>query len=302
MGEVGCLKDGIFQNLQVEGDFRTGIALFSGALSTIKGADLKKTATSTAGPSQIVIGKEGNFGGDVNPFALDGTTAQYPLGTTLYYGNRVFKYANIEGQPAAGTCLQTLEAVATHRDLTTAVNAAGSRSYTVTLGSDAVTENLYAEGFVHVNDVDGQGQLLQIASHDSAAGNAALVLTLYDAVVVATTVNSKTDLIANPYQDLVAAPTTFTGAIVGISPMLGVDENFGWVQVSGIASVLYNVNGAGATLELGGKVIRSDETAGAVMGSTVAASADEAHQSIGTVMVVNGTGDNIVILMEPTGF
>jgi len=84
--------------------------------------------------------------------------------------------------------------------------------------------------------------------------------------------------------------------------MLGVDENFGWVQVSGIASVGYTVNGAGDTIELGGKVIRSDETAGHVMGSTVAASADEAHQSIGTVMVVNGTGDNIVILMEPTGF
>ena len=299
MGEVGCLKDGNFQNLQVEGD----TSLFSGTLSTIKGADLKKTATSSAGPSQIVIGKEGNLGGDVNPFALDGTTAQYPLGTTLYYGNRVFKYANIEGAPAAGVCLQSLAAVSTHRNLVTAVNAVGSRSYTVTLGgSNAATENQYAEGFVHVNDDVGQGQLLQIASHPAAAHSNTLLLTLYDAVVVATTTDSKTDLIANPYQDLVAAPTTFTGAIVGISAGVGVDENFGWVQVSGIASVGYTVNGAGDTIELGGKVIRSDETAGHVMGSTVAASADEAHQSIGTVMVVNGTGDNIVILMEPTGF
>ena len=238
----------------------------------------------------------------VNPFA-ESSTKLWEFGTLLHYGDRVFRYAGIGGVAVtAGKTLQTAAAISTHRDLAVqAAAAAGARTVSVTLGgTNAVTANQYAEGYIHINDVAGQGQLLRIKSHAAAAHSTTLTLTLHDAVVTALTTSSKADLIASAYNDLVVAPTTFTGPVVGVTAMDMSENEFGWVQIAGPCSVLFDTNGAGGqTGELGDVVYRSDEVAGAAFGGgTAAGSADRDHQQIGTVMAINGDTDYNVVWLN----
>ena len=81
MGEVGCLKDGHFQNLQSETSniFNTSI---SSSVSTFSG-------TSTSGLTKVIFGKN-TEGAD--PYT-ESVTQQFPLGTELVYGERRYRYA-----------------------------------------------------------------------------------------------------------------------------------------------------------------------------------------------------------------
>jgi len=241
-----------------------------------------------SGPSALVVGK-GNTRAAANPFA-ESSTQLWPFGTMLHYGDRVFRYAGIGGVAVtAGKTLQASAAVANHRDVAVqAAAAAAATAVTVTLGATAATENQYAEGYLHICDDAGQGQLLRIKSHPaiSSAGNG--VFTLYDPVVTALTTSSKADLIACGFNDLVVAPAAETGPVVGVTAMDMTADYFGWVQVAGPCSVLTD-----GTLVLGNHAVRSGGTAGAAAPAT-----DDLLENLGSVMVVNGNTDNSVVWLK----
>ena len=116
---------------------------------------------------------------DPDPFS-ESSTQLFPLGTELKYADRIYKYSGIgSAAVTAGKLLQTKVAVGNHRDISVQTAAsAGDTSVIVTLGATATTVNQYAEGYLHVNDVAGQGQLLKIKSHSAADASANLTLTL----------------------------------------------------------------------------------------------------------------------------
>ena len=254
------------------------------------GAHLKFTASSTvAGPTNVIVGKDGALGIVADPFT-ESATALFPLGSKLIYGDRTFRYAFTNGAVTAGKLLQTAAAVANHRDIAVqAAASAGDTAVTVTLGSTAATLNQYADGYLHINDVAGQGQLLKIASHPAADASANLVVTLYDAVTTALTTSSKADLIENPYANVIVAPTAETGAVAGVTTIDTADNRFFWAQTSGPCSVLTD-----GTIVLGHTVQRSDNLAG-----SVEAKADASLlENVGACMVVNGNTDNSVIMLN----
>ena len=124
-------------------------------------------------PTTLIVGTNIGSGAKpavVNPFE-ESETQLWDFGTLLHYGDRTFRYAGIGGSGVtAGKLLSTTAAVTTHRNVSVqAAAAAGTRTVAVTLGgTNAATANQYAEGYIHINDVAGQGQLLRIKSHAAA--------------------------------------------------------------------------------------------------------------------------------------
>ena len=168
---------------------------------------------------------------------------------------------------AAGKINQASAIVANHQNMATSTVAIGATSITVTLGATAVTANQYSNGFLILNAGTGAGSgTYQILSHPAANSSATLVVTLYpsDSIQVATDSTTKASLMAAPYNGAIVAPTTLTGAIIGVNTVAITAAYFGWFQTGGLASCL---NQGGTTVGLG--LAPSGSVAGAL--ATVAA-------------------------------
>jgi hypothetical protein len=250
-------------------------------------------------PTDFFTGKGSSPDSVINPFA-SGTTSvtdalgnDIPLGSTLYYGDRVFRYGKNGGVAlTAGKLVQTIVGTkADHQDLAPTANVAAAE-YVIsveTAGTD-LTANQYAGGYLYVNDGAGQGQCLKIASnpaHDHSA-DPSVEITCHDALATAITTSSKVSLMSDPWSGLVVAPAAETGAIMGC-PVVDMDASaYGWFQTYGAAAVLTE-----GTVVLGHNVMRSDTTAGAVepsSGSTL--------DIVGTVMLVDVTTDYSLIKLN----
>ena len=67
MGEAGCIKDGQFQNLQVDGNIKAGTGeLPFGALET-RFASTTRTVLSTTAATQALVANSHNTMGVTNP-------------------------------------------------------------------------------------------------------------------------------------------------------------------------------------------------------------------------------------------
>ena len=177
-----------------------------------------------------------------------------------------------------------------HRDLAVQANvAAGATSIPVTLGATAATLDLYAEGYISINDGTGQGQMFRIRGNAAADASATCTLTLYDKVSTAlASADSKADLITNVYEDLIVAPAAETGAVVGVTVIDMTADYYGWVQIAGPCAVLQV-----GTVVLGNNVVRSGGTPGGVAPAT-----DDLLTDLGEVMVVNDSGDYCVVWLR----
>ena len=265
--------------------------------SSLTGQSAAKIAATTTAASTTAIK---GITSTVSPY-IQGTTQLYPLGTELVYGERKFRYAFMGAAATAGLLVQQAAHVAHHTNClvidadagtlaaesetddgaaTTYSHAAGSRSICIdTAGDTDLTADQYAEGFLQVNDEGGQGQLLKIRSHLSHdhGEDPSVTIQTYDPLVTAVVKNaSQCTLIKNPYKDVVTAPVTETGAIVGATVIDMSDDNYGWLCVSGPASLLVS----NANVILGHRVVRSDADAGGIMPDN----GDDLTPQIGQVM------------------
>jgi hypothetical protein len=251
---------------------------------------------------KLVVGSGSSDMSAVNIMA-QGTTQLYALGTTLIYGDRTFRYCKMGATATAGKLMITAAADSNHRDIVAVATDANSSIITVTLGSAAAAINLYAEGYLHVNDGPAQGLFLKIKSHPQANSGATCAFTMYDPLgVVALTTSSKIDLILNPYSGVVPTPASASGvpgSIVGVTIMDSTNANYAWLQISGPCSCLYTENPTGATIAIGDIVIRNDTVIGSVMGPGASGGDEDAyHTVLGSVMVLNDATDNIIVWLN----
>ena len=220
---------------------------------------------------------------DADPYT-ESATQLFPLGTILDWGDRAFRYAQMDGAVTAGLLLQQPAHVANHTQMsTTAGYAITTTDDTIisveTVGTD-ITANQYREGYLYVNDGTGQGQSWRIKSnpaHDHSS-DPSVEITVFGKVSTAlvASATSQVSLMANPYKDVVVAPVTETGAVVGVTNIDMTDDYYGWIQVRGPKACL-----AASTLVLGHRCVRNDTTtAGAVM----ADNGDDLCQVVGSVM------------------
>ena len=179
-------------------------------------------------PTDFFTGKGSSPDSVINPFT-SGTTSitdalgnDIPLGSVLYYGDRVFRYGKVGGVAlTAGKLVQTIVGTkADHQDLAPTANvAAGEYAISVETAGTDLTLNQYAGGYLYVNDAAGEGQCLKIASnpaHDHSS-DPSVVITCHDALATAITTSSKVSLMSDPWSGLVVAPAAETGAIMGLS-------------------------------------------------------------------------------------
>jgi hypothetical protein len=220
---------------------------------------------------------------DADPYT-ESASQLFPLGSSLNWGDRAFKYAQVDGAITAGLCVQQPVLVANHSQMAaTDAYAATTTDTTIisieTVGTD-LTLNQYQEGFLYVNDGTGQGQSWKVKSHPAHthSSDPSCEITVYGKVSTAlvASATSQLSLMENPFKDVIVAPVAETGAVVGVTNIDMTDDYFGWLQVRGPKAVL-----AASTLVLGHNAVRNDTTtAGAVM----ADNGDDLVQEIGTVM------------------
>ena len=251
------------------------------------GAHFKSETRDNNAGTDLIIGKLGSDDNVANPYE-ESATQLFPLGSRLIYGDREFVYVYMNGAVTAGKLLQQPPHVAHHINctITNADAVAGSYSHAAgsttisieTNGTDLVA-NEFAEGYLQVNDQEGEGQLLKIKSHPAHdhSDDPSVVITTYDPLKTAITKNSsQVSLLKNPYKDVIVAPTTETGAIVGATVIDMTDDYYGWAVTNGPASLLVSE----AVVVLGHRVVRSDADAGGVM----AADSDPLLVPVGQVM------------------
>lgn len=192
------------------------------------------------------------------------TTAKHFPGELLVTPDgRRFRYAKAGGTAlVAGNVLQTAAEVTTHQNLVATAAAIDAESVTVTLGAtNAATANQYAGGLAVVTVTPNLGGIYAIKSHPAAAALATLALQLSDRIRVAWTTSTRVDLIPNPYVGVIQSPaTTLTGATVGVAPWAIPANEWGWIQVGGVAPVL-----VAGTIAVGAMAVVPSGTAGAAV-------------------------------------
>ena len=185
--------------------------------------------------------------GSLKDAKVEHSTQRSPLGTRMVLPDgRVYRYAkNAALAQSLGRLCQEAVVVSGHgSDLAVASAAAiGATAVTLTNATTAITANEYAEGYLFVNDVDGEGQLCSIKSHPAeSTGNGSIVMTLEpdDALTIALTTNSQCGLRYNAFKNVVVNPTTPTGIPVGVTPIAVTADYYFWLQTWGPAAVLTN--------------------------------------------------------------
>ena len=168
---------------------------------------------------------------------VSATSPRHRVGTRgVLHGGRVFYY----GQAGSGAALEpgkrmqaeTIPATRANLAVTAAV-AIGGTQVSVTLGALAAAADDYKDGFLHVNDVDGEGFTYLIKSNPAIGSGATGVFTLYDGVAVAFTTNTQVTLQKNPWKDIVIGAGAATNLTVGVPATNIPASSYGWIQTWG---------------------------------------------------------------------
>ncbi len=221
-------------------------------------------------------------------------------------GREVVLVSNSPVALASGRLVQSPAIVAGHQGLamtvpTTAPATAGTFVISVTNGATVIQQNYYAGGYAIVRAGTGIGQTLRIKSNNAGAASAQTPITLEDAIVTTLDATSVINLIANPYMNVIIAPTTATGNAIGVTlyPLAASvaptfdgtsglqtaagTQQYGFIQTKGIVSCLSDASVA--TVGLG--VMRSTTTAGTITVRT-ATGADVGNALQTTISAVAG--------------
>ncbi|MBL0320498.1 MAG: hypothetical protein IPP74_14580 [Alphaproteobacteria bacterium] len=172
---------------------------------------------------------------------------------------------------AAGKLYQDPAQITDHQNLAvtayTAYSANGNvpAKVTCTLGATAVVANQYAGGFLIVNDNNGEGQSLRIASHPAADASASLAVTLEEGATVAITTASEVSLLPPHGKNVIICPTAVTGAAVGVSLYAIAASAYGFFVSKGLVACLGD-----GTIAVGSAVSPSNAVAGAVENGVIA--------------------------------
>lgn len=131
----------------------------------------------------------------------------------------------------------------------------GSNQVTVTLGGSAVTANQFQGGTVTFST----GEERTILSHPAQASTTGKVTLTLDAPLAVVLTTSNTATMRNLYAGVIQAPTTLTGAVIGVAIYAIPANAYGWIQTRGEVGILSDAS----TGAVGSAIANSAATAGA---------------------------------------
>ena len=194
------------------------------------------------------------------PASTDEVDPQISLGARYVAPDgRAYRYARAGSSAlVAGNLLQAPAEDTGDQNIAGTVTAVGATE--ITTAAMTVTANQYTGGYVTVTVTPGLANTYKIKSHAAYTAAAATFL-LEEPILVALTATSRLDFVPNPYNGVVAAPTTAASSLVGVAVNDITASRYGWIQVAGPCSVL---NDAAGALTVGVAVMRSSSVTGAV--------------------------------------
>ncbi len=209
------------------------------------------------------------------------TVPSHELGAIGVDGTgRKYRYVQAGELLVVGNALQSKVENTSDQALAFAAAAVGATSVTTTT-TVTVDANEYANGYLVVSVTPDLGRTYRIKSHPAASAGT-LVITLYDPIVTAWTTDTRADLVANPYLNVIQNPTTATSGCVGVAVAAIASASYGWIGTGGVHGTLSD----GATA-VGASVVPSTGTAGAVIDT-----ASTARQVLGFAVAGIGSGEN----------
>lgn len=248
---------------------------------------------------------------------------RFALGHTLILPDgREYKFTLNDGTvEIAGNLYQSVAAVADHNNTTAdVVRAIGATAISSTLGATAAAVDIYAEGVVHIADVDGEGYSYRIRramtagnAHAAAATSSVLTVNLEagESVQVALTTASNISYTRNRYHRATISPGPPTAALTGVSPGVAALDRFYWSQVKGYAAVLSDATllaglpvqasiGASGSVEMVKRRLQVVST-GSVLTASTQYAANLVDQDGTTVGVAVVTSVSTVTVVDATG-
>jgi len=194
---------------------------------------------------------------------------------------RRYRYARAGSSAlTVGNLLQSAAEDTADQNIAGTTTAVGATS--ITTASMTVTANQYAGGYVTVTVTPGLGTTYRIKSH-AAYTSAAATFELESPILVALTSTSRLDFVPNPYNGVIAAPTTLTSSVAGVAVNDLTSSQYGWIQVGGPCNML---NDAAGALSVGVAVMSSSSVTGAVRLQTAG------NGILGTAMTGIASGEN----------
>lgn len=180
------------------------------------------------------------------------------------YGNK-YRYVKNGGSAlvTADLCQEPAEDTQFVSMAVPAAVAIGSKEITVTNGTTTVAADDFKGGSLVISTSTGIGQKFRIVSHTTGASGAAITYQVDRPVLIALTTSSKVSVRKNPYNGIIIAPTTQTGADVGFALFALAASKYGWIQSGGDTAVRFDTGANTADSLLG--IERSSAVAGNVM-------------------------------------
>ena len=182
----------------------------------------------------------------------ESATQQFPLGTKLINGERVWRYCKNSSTAVTvvGNIMQGPAAV--HASIEDDLVVAASEGQTYAIGSYDITltstedidvapwstENGAKEGYVYVNGGTGIGQCRKIKAHEAFVTTGTAIVTVYEPWKVAIAAgNSECGLAENPYSNVVVAAAGSTAPPVGVCTRAITASYYFWAQTGGPCAV-----------------------------------------------------------------
>lgn len=225
--------------------------------------------------------------------SLTSSATQYhPLGTKAFdnFGG-AYRYSQAVAATVAGSLYQAVAPIPDHLATTAPVVAIGAKSFSFTPGATAGAANLYAEGVLSMDTGPGNGYTYAVSGHAAITASVAFTLVLREPVQVAFSTATRLGLIANPFKNVIVAPTTLTAQPVGWATCVIATAEYGWLKTGGLISALIEgTPGAGTPL------IASASAAGAVAAFTATGNSQTfASKVVAQMVQVGVNGKNNVI-------
>lgn len=255
------------------------------------------------------------FGSEGEQFS-EYTSQRWPLGTKLLFDDgREYRYALIGASNIAAAKLCQSEVPGANFDelVVPAAVPIGTKSITITNGATTAVKDLFAEGYINVEDDTGEGHLYKIKGNAAeGAGSAPIVVDivggkrdvatstdLLSGILVAWTTSTTVGLTRSPFAQVIIHPSPNTACLTGVTPRALTAGRYGWLQVRGPASVTTE-----GTVIIGLSVKPSASADGAVNPwiLTEATPNTEITPACGNVMEVAATTEESLICLAVAGW
>lgn len=236
----------------------------------------------------IVFGSTGDQFDENNSAASRGRT----LGTRMFFDDgRVYRWhrAGTVSIVTAALSQQLLNDANFDELVVPSAVAVGATVVTITNGATTVAADLFADGWLNVEDDTGEGHVYSIRSNAAeSAGSTNFDITLKEPVVVAWTTATTVLLYASPYGRTIIHPSPATAMLTGVTPRAITTLLWGWLQTDGPASCITQ-----GTVVINEGVIDSASADGAVAPTASTAAGEENY--VGIVMEVAATTEESLI-------